>query len=833
MRGITVLCRVAAIALLVGCGNGDTNPTDTPDPPAPTAATVDLSTTSVTFDALRATERITATVRDQNGDVMAGAPVTWSSSESAVATVTSIGVVTAQGNGTATLTATSGSATADAQAEVDQRVTTLVFSPDPVVLAAPGDTTTVGVSARDANGWDDDDAQVAWATDDATVVTVSPDGLATAAGGGTATISATVDSVSGTADVFVGGQSVTITGVQPAVLIEGDSAVIAGTGFAATPGLNTVTVDGLQAVVTAASATSLSIVVPESNCHPPRLAGLEVATPTEVSATTVDLSPAVVRDLDLGAGVFSTDRCIHLAAATGAEAYLIGALSVSEAPSSLTAATLRSRSASTAPPPVVVAPAGSGASVRLPAPRMRPASSTTSAASPWARELAPLDRSGEAEIRRIERELFERLERSGERPDLASQAAFPQRISPNQGDTISVNVPEGCSDHTVVRAVTRLVGTDAIWLEDIANPTESFTTSEYQAFDQTLSQATLPVLHQYFGDFEDIDGNGKIVILVTKEVNEREVLGFAWSVDLVGQQNCPGGNGAEIFYGYTPDPAGDFGRAYTKAEVLASYDALIAHETTHVIQGTERIFRGAGSKSSWETEGGATLAEQLVGYAVLGHGSGQDLGRAEFELGIPGGWYRDWAGDMRSYFGWLGGSSRAAGAPEECSWVGRESEGNTGPCWNGRAPYGVPSTLLRYVLDWHGPSYPGGEAGLMRELTSSPFGGFEALEQATGDSREKILTEFAITLWADGRLADWLPSWDVFDVFQGFSPSARLAPYASSEVEPELSPSVRAGSSAYLEWSPPVAHETTSLRLRTPADTELPPHMILWVVRIQ
>ena len=60
-----------------------------------------------------------------------------------------------------------------------------------------------------------------------------------------------------------------------------------------------------------------------------------------------------------------------------------------------------------------------------------------------------------------------------------------------------------------------------------------------------------------------------------------------------------------------------------------------------------------------------------------------------------------------------------------------------------------------------------------------------------------------------------------------------LQPYTSSAAEPTSSHSVRGGSTAYLEWSPPSSHAPTSLRIRTPDEDELPDEMSFWILRIQ
>ena len=109
------------------CGDGASEPTTpTPDPPRATSVTVTPSTAQLA--APGSTVQLAAEVRDQNGNVMGGAPVSWSSSAAAVATVDGSGLVRGRDEGTATITATSGSAEGTA--------TITVANPDRAALAA-------------------------------------------------------------------------------------------------------------------------------------------------------------------------------------------------------------------------------------------------------------------------------------------------------------------------------------------------------------------------------------------------------------------------------------------------------------------------------------------------------------------------------------------------------------------------------------------------------------------------------------------------------------------------------------------------------------------------
>ena len=93
-----------------------------------------VSPDSAAFTALADTVRLIAESIDENGDPIGEVDANWSSSDEAVATVDSAGLVTAVNNGFAEITATAGSAEASAAIEVSQVADTLLVSPDSYTL---------------------------------------------------------------------------------------------------------------------------------------------------------------------------------------------------------------------------------------------------------------------------------------------------------------------------------------------------------------------------------------------------------------------------------------------------------------------------------------------------------------------------------------------------------------------------------------------------------------------------------------------------------------------------------------------------------------------------
>ena len=106
---------VVVLALAKGCGDGPAAP-PTPDASRPTTVVVTPATVELT--AFDETVQLTAEVRDQNGGLVVGAAVRWSTSDPSVASVNASGLVTAVGEGVATITARAGSGEGTAEVRV-------------------------------------------------------------------------------------------------------------------------------------------------------------------------------------------------------------------------------------------------------------------------------------------------------------------------------------------------------------------------------------------------------------------------------------------------------------------------------------------------------------------------------------------------------------------------------------------------------------------------------------------------------------------------------------------------------------------------------------------
>ena len=653
-------------------------------------------------------------------------------------------------------------------------------------------------------------------------------------------------------DVTVLGP-VAISGTDPLVLLEGAPATVFGSGFSAAAELNQVSIGGLPARVTAATETALSIEVPRADCLPPRQAELRVAVGERSDARTVGVTPASQEDLELPQGfyryTYAGNGCLYLPGdVTGGE-YIIGVVSTSEVPSSLTPINMTSivgdpavvadrPLAAASPLREAVKDVGSLASRSPTALATVPMGTET----PRGQENVRGGRDWElhSEIMAANEQLLRRL---GPIPPAMARAGRSRAISANDTLTFFVDTEGTCAAERQVRAVVRRVGNNAVWLDDIENPSGTFTDSQLAELDAFYESHAKIVHDDYYGGLSDVDGNGRILILMTKEANRQDrddgfVLG-GWVLfgDLLPSAQCSTSNRAEIFYGRVPDPEGVFGNAWTSQATFEYYPSLLTHEITHLVQANAVVFEGADF-AAWKIEGGATLSEQLVAYRLFGHGSRQNLGYAAFQQGFD--WYSEWASGLASFFGWDSddqtGRSRIPDAPEECSWMGRPEDGNDGPCSNAfRAVYDVPSMVLRYAMDRFGGEYPGGEQALMRHLTRSTSKGLASLADVSNWPAEQILADFYVALWLDlhGWDAYGMATWDLADIWSRFPEGAWLRPWASTSVAFRGNWNIRSGSTFYLRWTPRGSRGPTSLRVTSPSGAPVPAHMSVWALRVR
>lgn len=682
---------------------------------------------------------------------------------------------------------------------------------------------------------------------------------------GVDTVSLQAASLSGAGSPLLGSpvtftavaHNVRVTSVSPTTLPEGQSATLTGSGFDAGNTQNVVTIDGVAAAVTAATAKDLTVTVPGYDCKPARSVAVQVTVGgIPAAAITAPLRPAAAAlSLSVGQQTIVTDPaqfCFQLGAQATQEAYLLGVLSTSEVASNLTPISL-----------VGTAATAASAAPAL-APRSAPARQGQALPPQTAERLERWRQYREAEVRQrtVDRQIYAHVLASGARA--APRAAAPAAIVPDTakvGDTLQVRVRSegaGCTDFVTVTTVVRAKGSTGFFLEDVGNPA-LYPAGQFTTFSQQYEAKTSPVNAAEFGAPTDRDGNGRVVVVVTKEVNKRGSLGFTTGCDLGTRATYPSSNEGEFFYIASPDPSGTYHpqkRTYSVQQATLDFPDVIAHESVHVIQFGRRQAAGAAQfLDLWAAEGQAVLGEEVVGHSVEGRQTGQNYGFgivANLDDTTSTDWYFGAFAALGFYFGWAptnaNPNGRVANAPWECTWL---SDDSGGPCVGGLEVYGPPWSLFRYMNDRFGPTYTGGEAGIQKAIIEHPQTGYAMLQSVIGVRVDTLLAQWAAMLYLDDITDAWptqspvlsLTSWNLDDVYYGTYPlggfvysmytSSRLTPVPLAYETFSESASVRAASTYYAILAG-ANRPAMAVKARDASGGGiLPSSLRYWIVRIQ
>ena len=827
-------------ALLPGCGGGDgggSNPTPPPPPPPAPVATVQFVGTAPGPLVVGSTTQLQARTLDAAGAVLGGRPVTWVSATPAVATVSGTGLVTAVAPGETQVTATSEGRSAQIGITViPPPVASVEVTPADLELEA-GETATLTATLRDAAGNALTGRSVVWASSATGVATVDAEGLVTAVAPGQAVLTATSEDRTGGANVVVfSATAPRISTIEPAVLVEGETATIAGVRFAPDPAGNQVRIGGVAAQVLSASATQLTVRVPEGACLPEGAQPVQIAVGAESAERGHPFRPAAF--LEVPAGELRilrapADLCLQLPATGGTGEWIIGVQSVSQTPDLRTPVRVTGRSGT----------ASASGAAPLPAPvsfaSMVPASGTLRPDTPdrW-------DVHQALHLRHMAADEALVADLLAQGAPAASGAPASITVPPTVavGDTVNLQVVfSGCTATQPRPMEVRVKGARSIVVTDNQNPEGGYTQEELQGIADFIDAQIFARHEEHFGNFTDVDNNGRLVVVVSTRVNEiGGLLGFVRGADFFSPQSCATSNVGEFLYLITPDPTVPANDFRNKANALADLPRLSAHEITHVVQVGRRLIAGRPGLPTWAVEGQAVLGEEITARGVLGLQGKENFGRtrALTQQEGPGTfWFRNRFNDIFFYFGYTSATERKEGAPEGCGWLGREGSpsGISGVCNYNRLPYGPAWSFLRWTSD-HFADRVGGETGFNRGIVNLPSASLETLGTLVNEDYRDLLAYWAATLYTDDRAVGYeprltFPSWNLRDIENAFVATVRLTPYEHGFTDFERDLTLASGSSAYLRVSG-ANQPGTAIRVRSLGGAATPGTVQLWVVRV-
>ena len=466
----------------------------------------------------------------------------------------------------------------------------------------------------------------------------------------------------------------------------------------------------------------------------------------------------------------------------------------------------------------------------------------------WNRHLA-----AESAFRDRSNSVLNPLLRSGAYQSMAAVRRAPALIPGDVtvGTVLSVRFPgfdtnDTCTNFVDLPVIVRKVGTRAIIVEDTLNPDDGFVAADFDALAADFDGTIYDVDVDFFGAPSDIDLNQRIVIVITKEVNKLTTsspLAFVSGADLFPVASCPASNEGEYYWSRAPDPLGTFNAGvYALADARLDNRVLLAHEFTHIIQSSRRMAAGGQFMTSFMAEGGATAAQEFVGFAYEGRIDGQNYGAdAIYPPSADPNSYYGFMGDLVSYFGYdFTNKISISGAPEQCTWVGSAGAGTAGPCdFASRLAYGPTWSLVRHGIDLYGAPLGGTKAVHRALVDHSGAAGFAAIETVFGQTIGQMMADWAAMLYVDDRFTDpaldmfQFSNWDLRSLEDAFTtPASRLAARARAFADFQDDFSVRAASSAFFDLSG-TGRPATAVRIRDQTDSLLPDFFQVWIVRVE
>jgi len=612
------------------------------------------SPTSVTFTAIGDSQQFTAQVRDQYGNVMTSVSVNWVSLRPTVATVDlSTGLVTAAGSGVATITARASSASGEATVTVAQEIEAMEKTAGDEEEGYFGEPLPVAPAVRllDANGHPAADIAVTFEVTSGGG-TVSPDTVVTRADGlaettwtlGREAVQTLTAAAAGlTADFRVTASRLPLA-IDTDSLRQGRVTVSYNEGLKARGG----------------STEGYVWSLPEDSRLP---AGLELSPDGMIQGTPLEADSAEFRGrvadseggeatatlgmrvcdgplgLELGdvhATTWTDTRtCGLFVRAPDASAYYRVTLAGSD-PSEgrLINALLRVEAVAPEETPLQRPVVAARRETREPA--LRPG-----AEEDWARllEIEAANAALHRQIRRQEADLMEQLAAEGRLTGMIQRGIEAQAArrgtaadSPMQRTFRLYSREDGASrcvvDRTVVADIIAENEHMVVYEEETAQ--SRVPVANANRIIDFYSAHGAEIIERYFGGVSDVNGDGKIVVLVDPALTG--VRGYAWSGDMTFTAlDCPASNEMELVH----MSAGAFtqldddrywamsGLVHEVKHVSSLYkrvrsdvlrgrpDGVRTFHPTWIEEGTADIAKEMSSRLGWEREGGPTVGERV------------------------------------------------------------------------------------------------------------------------------------------------------------------------------------------------------------------------------
>ena len=288
-----------------------------------------------------------------------------------------------------------------------------------------------------------------------------------------------------------------------------------------------------------------------------------------------------------------------------------------------------------------------------------------------------------------------------------------------------------------VTARLAYAGSNVLVYIDTLAPANGFTPAQVTAFGTLFDQTLFPIDTAAFGPPSDLDGNGRVIMLMTPVVNadtprsscsQGFIAGFFDSGDFDGPKD-PNSNQGELFYSVVPDPQAKYSCSLSVAGVDATVPGTFLHEVQHLINYSQHVVVSGGAPgSSWLDEGMSIVAEEL--------------GSLYYERKCPPPACRTSPAQLfpDSSQGFIGNAladSYAYALRPDTSTITLSTDDQGGFSWRGGA-----WLFSRWLGDQMGST-------VYRQLERGPSNGIADLQQVTGQSFPSLFANFGLSLYTD------------------------------------------------------------------------------------
>jgi hypothetical protein len=335
----------------------------------------------------------------------------------------------------------------------------------------------------------------------------------------------------------------------------------------------------------------------------------------------------------------------------------------------------------------------------------------------------------------------------------SAQAAVP----PTVGAILNLDVPDGhsndlCANYFQTQAVVASVSRRAILAVDTLDgpPTLLFPQTVLDSITQEFDNNTFVTDSSYFGNPTDVDGNGRVILLFTGEVNKLTppsstggfVGGFFFAGDYFPKtgavgHSCAESNNAEIMYLLSPDPTGKYGNVRSASSVRQGTRGTIPHELEHMINAGNRFLNPVATafEDNWLDESLAHIAEEAVGRVSRGFTDLQTLTMQDMLPGTQAA--RD---DFNAFF--FQNFARLAywmARPDTSSGISSNSDANL-------SSSGADWAIGRYAAD----NYSNGDVrAFTRRLAAGPDNGIKNFTTVAGASMDTLMAGWLVSMYSD------------------------------------------------------------------------------------